>query len=59
MLEKVANYYGDEIETTVASLTSLLEPLIIVFMGCVIGSIVVSLYLPMFKYLTLVSNSSQ
>jgi type IV pilus assembly protein PilC len=57
MLDKVATFYGNEIESTVSSLTSVLEPLIIVFMGSVIGTIVVSLYLPMFKYITLVNNA--
>ena len=56
MLEKVATFYGNEVESTVNSLTSLLEPLIVVVMGIVIGAIVVSLYLPMFKYITLVGN---
>lgn len=58
MLDKVATFYDDEIESTVSSLTSLLEPLIIVFMGLCIGTIVISLYLPMFKYVTLLNHSS-
>lgn len=57
MLEKVAAFYRNEVESTVNSLTTLLEPLIVVVMGIVIGAIVVSLYLPMFKYITLVGNS--
>jgi type IV pilus assembly protein PilC len=56
MLDKVANFYDNEVSATVDSLTSILEPLIILFMGLVIGAIVISLYLPMFKYVTAVQN---
>lgn len=56
MLEKIAAFYDNEVSATVASLTSLLEPLIILFMGACIGAIVVSLYLPMFDYVKLLSN---
>lgn len=57
LLDKVATFYRDEIDSTVNGLTSLLEPVMVVVMGAVIGSIVVSLYLPMFKYITLVSGT--
>ena len=57
MLDKVATFYDNEVNATVDSLTSILEPLIIVFMGACIGCIVVSLYLPMFDYVN--SCSSQ
>jgi type IV pilus assembly protein PilC len=53
MLEKIASFYDNEVEATVNSLTSLLEPLIILFMGACVGAIVVSLYLPMFDYVKL------
>ncbi len=49
MLEKVADFYDIEVETTVQSLTSLLEPVLIIFMGLVVGAMVVSLYLPIFE----------
>jgi type IV pilus assembly protein PilC len=55
MLEKIAAFYDNEVNATVSSLTSLLEPLIILFMGACIGAIVVSLYLPMFDYVKLLS----
>lgn len=48
MLAKVADYYDQEVETATDSLTSALEPLLVVFMGVVIGAMVVCLYLPMF-----------
>ncbi len=49
MLAKAADFYEAEVDDTVAGLSSLLEPIIIVFLGCVVGGIVVSMYLPIFK----------
>jgi type IV pilus assembly protein PilC len=49
MLTKVADFYDQEIEATVASLTSILEPILIVGMGVVIGAMLISLYLPIFN----------
>jgi type IV pilus assembly protein PilC len=54
MLEKVADFYDQEIEATVDALTSLLEPLLIVFMGGAVGGMVVALYMPMFQIINLV-----
>ena len=48
MLTKIADFYEEEVDTAVDSLTALLEPVMIVFLGVVIGGIVVSMYLPMF-----------
>ena len=48
MLDKLADFYDDEVQSTTEQLTSLIEPLLIAFMGVVIGGIIVSLYLPMF-----------
>jgi type IV pilus assembly protein PilC len=48
MLNKIADFYEDEVDTAVDNLMSLLEPVMIVFLGVVIGGIVVSMYLPMF-----------
>lgn len=48
MLEKVAEAYEQEVDDTVAALTSILEPILLVLLGCVIGVIVVALYLPLF-----------
>ena len=56
MLDKVATFYDNEVNATVDSLTSILEPLIILFMGACIGAIVISLYLPMFDYVKLLSG---
>lgn len=49
MLNKVAEFYETEVDDAVAALSSLLEPLIIVFLGVVVGGIVVAMYLPIFK----------
>jgi type IV pilus assembly protein PilC len=49
MLSSVADTFDDEVETMLASLTSLLEPLLMVFLGVVIGGIVICMFLPIFK----------
>ncbi|HEY4486030.1 MAG TPA: type II secretion system F family protein [Nitrospiria bacterium] len=49
MLGKIADFYEEEVDAAVAALTSLLEPLLMVFLGVVIGFIVVAMYLPIFK----------
>ena len=49
MLGKAADFYESEVDEMVAGLSSLLEPIIIVFLGTLIGGIVVSMYLPIFK----------
>ncbi|MBI5196415.1 MAG: type II secretion system F family protein [Nitrospirae bacterium] len=54
MLSKIAEFYDEEVDTAVASLTSLLEPMLIVFLGTTVGFIVVAMYLPIFKLITLV-----
>ena len=48
MLNKVADFYDDEVDTAVAALTSMIEPLLMVFMGGAIGSILIAMYLPIF-----------
>lgn len=49
MMDNVADFYDSEIETTLASLTSLIEPLLMLFLGVVVGGIVIALFLPIFK----------
>jgi len=49
MMDKVAQFYDDEVETMLAGLTSLIEPLLMVFVGAIIGTIVVAMFLPIFK----------
>lgn len=48
MLNKIADFYDEEVDEAVSALTSVIEPVIIVFMGIVIGGIMVAMYLPMF-----------
>jgi type IV pilus assembly protein PilC len=54
MLEKVAEFYEQEVEATVDALTSLLEPLLIVVLGGAVGSMVVALYMPLFNIIKLI-----
>ena len=49
MLSKIADFYDEEVDTAVAGLTALLEPMLMVFLGLVVGFIVVAMYLPIFK----------
>jgi len=49
MLGKIADFYEDEVDQAVAALTSLLEPMMMVFLGTVVGFIVVAMYLPIFQ----------
>jgi len=48
MLNKIADFYDEEVDAAVAALTSLIEPVVIVVMGAVIGGILIAMYLPMF-----------
>ncbi len=48
MLSKIADFYDEEVNEAVSALTSIIEPVIIVFMGVIIGGILVAMYLPMF-----------
>jgi type IV pilus assembly protein PilC len=54
MLSKVADYYEDEVDVAVAGLTALIEPIMIVFLGVIVGGIVIAMYLPIFKLVTLI-----
>jgi type IV pilus assembly protein PilC len=48
MLHKIAEFYDQEVEATTEALTALIEPLMIVFIGAIIGGMIVCLYLPIF-----------
>ncbi|MGZ4210538.1 MAG: type II secretion system F family protein [Actinomycetota bacterium] len=54
MLEKIADFYDQEVDATVEALTSLIEPLLIAVMGVAVGGMVVALYMPMFNIINLV-----
>ena len=49
MLGKIADFYDEEVDASVAALTALLEPMMMVFLGTIIGFIVIAMYLPIFK----------
>jgi len=55
MLTKIADFYDEEVDAAVAALTSIIEPVIIVFMGVVIGGILIAMYLPMFEIIGKIS----
>ena len=59
MLERVADFLDEEIETTLSGLTSLIEPLLIVFLGVVIGGIVICMFLPIFKMSQIISPNGR
>ncbi len=54
MLAKIADFYEDEVDAAVAALTSIIEPIMMIGVGVMVGIIVISMYLPMFKMLKLV-----
>lgn len=56
MMEKISDFYDVEIENTLQSLTSLMEPMLITVLGVVIGSIVMAMFMPIFQMSTIVGN---
>ena len=54
MLGKVADFYEDEVDSSIQSLTSIIEPILMIGVGIMVGTIVIAMYLPMFKMLTLI-----
>ncbi|MBW3663966.1 MAG: type II secretion system F family protein [Actinobacteria bacterium] len=54
MLEKIAEFYDQEVESTTESLTALMEPLMIAVLGGIVGAMVIALYMPIFKVIDLV-----
>ena len=55
MLAKIADFYEEEVDTAVAALTSVLEPIVIVILGAVIGGLVVAMYLPIFRMIAVMT----
>lgn len=56
MLSKIADFYDDQVDAAATALTSMIEPMVIAFLGVVIGGIVISLFLPIFKITELVGK---
>src|SRR4029077_7073430 len=57
MLEKMADFWDEEIEAMLDALTSLIEPMLIVFLGVIVGGIVIAMFLPIFKLNEVVSQN--
>jgi type IV pilus assembly protein PilC len=56
MLSKIADFYEDEVDSAIQSLTSIIEPLMMIGVGFMVGIIIISMYLPMFKLMQLIGN---
>jgi type IV pilus assembly protein PilC len=54
MLDKISDFYDQEVESTTEALTSLIEPLMIAVLGGIVGAMVIALYMPMFKIFDLI-----
>jgi type IV pilus assembly protein PilC len=57
MLGKIADFYEDEVDSAIATLTSIIEPLMMILVGIMVGVIIIAMYLPMFKLLTLIGGA--
>jgi type IV pilus assembly protein PilC len=56
MLTKIAEFYEDQVDAAVSALTSMIEPILIAFMGAIIGGIVIAMYLPIFNMVNVVTK---
>jgi type IV pilus assembly protein PilC len=56
MLSKIADFYDDEVDAAVDALTSVIEPIMIVFMGAIVGGMVVAMYLPIFRMVNVIAG---
>ena len=56
MLNKIADFYDDEVDAAVDAMTSIIEPVMIVVMGVIVGGMLIAMYLPMFKLITVVAG---
>jgi type IV pilus assembly protein PilC len=54
MLGKIADFYEDEVDSSIQSLTSIIEPIMMIGVGAMVGVIILAMYMPMFKLLSLV-----
>src|SRR5256885_4593466 len=57
MLAKIADFYEDEVDAAVQSLTSIVEPIMMIGVGLMVGVIIIAMYMPMFKMMQLIGNS--
>jgi type IV pilus assembly protein PilC len=56
MLAKIADFYDDEVDAAVDAMTALLEPFMMVFLGGVVGGMIIAMYLPIFKMASVVGG---
>ena len=56
MLQKVADFYEDEVNAAVKSLTSIIEPIMMLGVGAIVGVVVISMYLPIFNMMNIVKQ---
>jgi type IV pilus assembly protein PilC len=49
MLQKIADFYEEEVDSAVSAMTSLIEPIMMAFLGVVVGGLIIAMYLPIFK----------
>ncbi len=56
MLSKIADFYDEQVDTAVAGMTSLIEPMVIVFLGVIVGGIVIALFMPIFKITEIINK---
>jgi type IV pilus assembly protein PilC len=56
MLVKIADYYEEEVDVVVANMLTILEPVLLVFLGVVVGGIVIAMYMPLFKLIQVLSG---
>ncbi len=56
MLQKVADFYEDEVNAAVKSLTSIIEPIMMLGVGAIVGVVVISMYLPIFDMMNIVKQ---
>ncbi len=54
MLSKIADFYDDEVDAAVSNLTAMMEPMLMVFLGTTVGFIIIAMYLPIFRLITLI-----
>jgi type IV pilus assembly protein PilC len=58
MLSKIADFYEDEVDSAIQSLTSIIEPIMMIGVGMMVGVIIIAMYLPMFKMMQLIGNQA-
>jgi len=56
MLHKISEFYDQEVEATTEALTSLIEPLMIAFLGGIVGAMIIAMYMPIFKVFDLIQE---